>query len=389
MSNWDGPEDNATSGTNYLSTCRFKLNAGVSSDSSRTGAFVATDSPSNSLKINIQRAVAKVCVKEIIANVLNNAGTGTSAGSLVLGATPKWAVGNLNTSTYPFQIWEGSGSNRVVKSTRYNETTPILPKNNNSNFANKMDNSRWAGANADYLDQKLTVTGVRGTINNTSSNQLFSTSADNYYVLVTENNNAQTSTHYSTFITFGGQYLPASYITAVNNLGTPTTATGTPTWSSGGEKDTLYYVSTFGNGLFFHGSTALAEYVKYALQIGDGTATPPKSDATTMAYINTLRVKPNGGQAPMQSYYQGNCFYRVWIKDNVAVSAANKLLVRRNHAYQISITKIKGPGIADPNDIIPDPFHPVPIEEADTYVTATVEIMKWHVITQSEEIDFN
>ncbi|MDR0835991.1 MAG: fimbria major subunit, partial [Tannerella sp.] len=69
------------------------------------------------------------------------------------------------------------------------------------------------------------------------------------------------------------------------------------------------------------------------------------------------------------------------------VTAANKILVRRNHVYQVNITKIKGPGIGDPNDIIdPDPKEPEPIEEADTYVTVEIQIMKWHIVAQETEV---
>jgi hypothetical protein len=393
MSNWDGPMD--TGGTPYKSTCRFKLEPGIDSDASRGGSPVDTNSPTNTLKIYIQRAVAKVSVKEIPQNVLDGAGSGTSAGKLVLPASPKWAVGNINTSEYPFQVWSGD----TVKSTRFNETVAIMPAANNDGYQYKMDNSRWAGTNAAYIAQTLSVTAVNTAIAGGAANQAFSPSASDNFALVTENNQKEALTHYSSFITFGGQYQPTSYITAVNSLGGLTTATGVPTWVTGTDKDTMYYVSKIGvdgntgDGLFFWGFNALAQFVKYVVKVGDGQNTPPESDQTTIDYINNVyRAVPVGGQSRMQAYYQGYCFYRVWIRDHDydGILPANSLLVRRNHAYRINITEIKGPGIADPNDIIPDPYNPVPIDEKEelTYVTATVEIMKWHIITQDEVINF-
>jgi hypothetical protein len=383
MSNWDGPDDktNATPGTDYSSTCRFNLKPGITAEASRDAAATIAQ---NAIKINIQRAIAKVSVLAITSSVQSSAGTGTSRGSFTPDA--RWALGNINTSTYPFQVWEGSGSSAVLKSTRFNDSLAILPITNNPNFQFKMDNSRWAGSNTAYVSQTLTAANVRTAINSSSNgNQEFTTSSDNF-ALITENNNENTFTHYSSFVTFAGVYTPSSYIKTVSNLGTYTAETATPTYSNG-PLDTMYFVSTFANnGLFFHGLQALAEYVKYNLKINDGGNTPPLSDQTTIAYINNLKNHVQGGQAPLQAYHKGVCFYRVWISDNKATSAANIMSVRRNHAYRISIKKINGPGIGDPNDVIPDPYSPIPIEEADTYVTASVQIMNWHLINQNEEI---
>jgi hypothetical protein len=379
MSNWDGPNDNVASGTSYQSTCRFKLEPGITSDNSRGATPDETNSNGhNALKINIQRAVAKVSVMAIPTSVQNGAGTGTSLGKF----TPdtRWALGNINTSTYPFQIWD----NDVVKSTRFNESTAILPKSNNLNFPYKMDNSRWAVTNIAYVDQTLKVDEVKNAISNNTNNQVFTAIAgQDSFALITENNNATTLTHYSSFITFAGQYVPGEYITGVSNVGVIAKAVTPPVYSS---IDTMYYIRTLSNGLFFHGFKALAEYAKYVLRRGDSGATPPESDQLTIDYINSLRIPARGGQAPLQAYWHGYCFYRVWISDNNATSPANVMLVRRNHAYRINITKINGPGIGDPNDIIPDPYNPIPIKETDTYVTATVNIMKWHIIKQNEEI---
>jgi hypothetical protein len=77
-------------------------------------------------------------------------------------------------------------------------------------------------------------------------------------------------------------------------------------------------------------------------------------------------------------------FYRGWIVDNTATTEANRFLVRRNHVYYISVTDISGPGIADPNYIIDRIacWWLEPIEEAETYSTAQIKTMNWHVIHQ-------
>jgi hypothetical protein len=382
MTNWGDASTQPTdgggnSGTDYASTCKFTLEPGITADVSRAaGAGTAQ----NALTINIQRAVAKVSLRISVTN----AGQGTSAGTF----TPltKWALGNINCSEYPFQMWDGS----VVKSTRYDETLPLAPIGSNGNWASKMDNSRFAGTNVAYVNQNLSasaiVDGSGPILSNTANRTIvaaLATPGVNDYALATENNNSQTFNHYNTFALVAGQYTPASYITGANNVGVPTTATATPGYTAG--IDTMHYVGSLGtNGLFFYGTPALREYICYVLNINNGGVPNPLTDSKVTAKIDEWRKVTGNKQADLQSYWHGYCFYRILIRDAAATSAANKLLVRRNHAYQIDVTEIKGPGIGDPNDIIdPDPTTIEPVEEADTYVTAKINIMNWHVVKQN------
>jgi hypothetical protein len=396
MSNWGDastqPDDAGTAptttpptpitATTYKSTCKFTLEPGIAADTSRNIVdYTPSDvnaNKKNLLKINIQRAVAKVSLDAIGSGVYGSAGEGSSAGKF----TPKskWALGNINTSEYPFQMWDGS----VVKSTRYDETEDIL---SSTTWGRKMDNSRFAGSSDKYKEQKLSASFVVDTIEQNSKNVAYGKSN---YVLATENNNFRTYNHYSTFVVFAGTYVPDSYITGVAFSGDPSVDTsGSITYTQAGtdQADTLYYVSSLGtNGLFFKGMAALREYVFYKLGETDGPTSNPVSDTKTTTFIERLKDVTGNKQADLQAYWKGHCFYRVWIKDEGATSSANKVLVRRNHIYNVSITKIKSPGIGDPNDIIdPDPGTIEPLEEADTYVTAKVEIMNWHVINQGSE----
>jgi hypothetical protein len=380
MSNW-GDADTQSPDINgiddYAATVKFTLLPQVSASDSRAAAADATNTNGkNALLINIQRALAKISISVPSAAILNNAGSGSGAGVFVPDA--KWAVGNINMSFYPFQMFDGD----IVKSTRYNDTASIIDPN--WNWKNKMDNSRWIPAGKSYDMQNLTVSEVVAQINNNPNNVPFGTDR----VLITENNNKNTFNAYSTFILVSGQYKPNSYITTVSNAGAVTTSNVFPTsWPAtvpqGGTTDTMYYVQSIGNsGTFFLGIKALQEYLAYTIY-NIGAAGDPYTNNNVNNYINNLKITHNGSQSDLQAYWHGYCFYRGWIRDQNAVPAAGKILVRRNHIYSLDVNAINGPGIGDPNDIIdPDPYPAIPVQEMNTYLSASINIMKWHIINQ-------
>ncbi|MDR1674925.1 MAG: fimbria major subunit [Tannerella sp.] len=380
MSNW-GPDGEDTDGTDDVSTCRFTLHRNITSTDSRTAPPDATNANGqNALLINMQSALTQVALDVIPGQALNNAGTGTNAGVFV--PDEKWVVGNINMSAYPFQQFDGS----TVKSTRYDDTAHILPAGKNQKWANKMDNSRWipSGSKA-YERQDLTVTEVRDRIHSHPANQPFGTANK---VFIIENSNRRTLAAYSTFVLFSGQYRPNSYIICVSNNGTVFSSGAFPAaWpanntSTNEETDTLYYVSSIGNGTFFLGMKALRQYVGYRI-----LNLSPAFDATThaevAAYIMDLRTASGNERAALQAYYRGYCFYREWIRDERGASAADRISVHRNYIYEHSVTKLNEPGIANPNDII-TPYEYEPVEETGSYVTTEVRIMNWHVIHQIE-----
>jgi hypothetical protein len=380
MSNWGDafsqPSDDVTSGTDYASTCKFNIKPNVPALESRNATPDATNSNGkNALLINIQRALALIAMEAIPSSVLDNVGSGSNAGIFVPDA--KWAVGNISMGEYPFQVFE----NGIVKSANYYETASLFTA---SEWKRRMDNSRWIPAGKSYDQQNLTVTEVINQINTNPANQLFGTTNK---ALITENNNKITLTHYSTFVLYSGQYQPKKYVSDVSVLGVPQLLDGPISWpatGSGIASDTLYYVQSFDtHGLFFRGKLPLQKYIGYVKLGMPATATP--ADSLSVAnYIVTLGTASGSLQADLQAYFQGRCFYRGWIRDSGATSAANKILVRRNHIYYLSVTNINGPGIGNPNDIIdPTPSEFLPIEEADTYATAQIRIMNWHIVNQS------
>ena len=390
MTNWGSAASSVTdevgAGDSYLSTCKFKLEAGISAGDSQAATADETNAnKQNALKINVQRALAKVSVTEIADAVKNSAGSGSNVGRFV--PIAKWAAGNISNSTYPFQVYDGT----KIISTMYDQAEPLVSTTAYpvGGWEFKMDNSRFAVSSAAYKAQTLQSSNVMSTIIANSANVAFSGTTTKNYVYLPENNNENTLNHYSTFVVVAGKYEPNQYVKSVNNVGNVEWVNGTPAALTYGATapdalDTLYYISSLGsNGIFFHGMLALKQYVCYTLSQNAGGVVNPATDPVAAAYINSLRETNNNVQAELQTYHQGNCFYRIWITDEAASQAVNKKLVRRNHIYEIAITDILGPGIGDPNHIIdPDPSTPDPLEEADTYVTASINVMKWHVINQ-------
>ena len=394
MSNWGNKEnsdiqEDINTLEPYASTCNFKLIANISAAESQAATADATNNNGkNALLINIQRAVAKVSFTAIDPAKLANAGSGENAGELRLPATPKWALGNINKSEYPIQVWSG----RLIQSTRFNETGSF---GSDPGWEKKMDNSRFEGTGESYMAQNMTVMATLNAIQNTSTNAQFGAAR----VLATENNHNLYANQYSTFAVFGGQYRPDKYYTSFNAFQQATDSTTFPAqWDAGnpalvkqgaGETtDTMYYLVN--EKMFFLGKKAIMEYfcfIKLQLQTTNPTVNPYTDPAVTAA-VNALLQTSGKDQALLQAYYRGNCFYRIWIQDQAEKNnLSNKYLVRRNHIYNIVVSTINGPGIGDPNDIIdPDPDVWEPIEEADTWVTATLNVMKWHLVNQSNDL---
>jgi hypothetical protein len=375
MSNWG---DAYTQQAGIVSTVKFTLEPSISPADSRNATADATNAnQKNALKINVQRAVAKVALEIASAALASNAaGVSSSQGTFV--PDTKWAAGNINMSEYPFQMWDGGST---VKSTRYDDVAPILPASGNQNWANKLDNSRWGGSA--YAAQGLTVTGVQTAITASANNVTFG-SANR--VLVTENNNRSTYNHYSTFVVFAGQYKPNKYVVEVDNTGAVKDSMIFPAqWATapavvpqGGTTDTMYFVNSIDT--FFLGKKALQEYIGWKI-LNIATTADPYTDAAVATWIANAKLTTSNQPANLQEYYRGYCFYRVWIRDSGATLSPNKILVRRNHIYNINITNILAPGIGNPNDIIDShPENLEPIGDTDTYLTAQINILNWLLV---------
>ncbi|MDR2148762.1 MAG: fimbria major subunit [Tannerella sp.] len=389
LSNWgDGAYPVNEGGDNaYNSTVKFNLKPNIEALVSRaTTPDASNANGKNALLINVQRSLAKVSVEiQPGATGPNAAGGGSNTGTVFFAPSDKWALGNINMSEYPFQKFSGNS----VQGTLFNETTPIWPAVSNQNWVAKLDNQRWVPTGLSYADGGLDVMQVRNRINTGyTPNQLF---GSGNRVMATENNHDSTWNHYSSFVVFGAVYTPRTYVTGVSNVGnvtmSPVNAAGTALDYATLGIDTMYYVQSYGDsGMFFLGSTALQQYIAWSVLKLPATV-DPLTDTDVDSVLNVMRTSAHDDvQADLQAYYRGNCFYRVWIRDADGTTAQNKILVRRNHIYAISVLRFKGPGIGDPDDIIdPDEEKPEPIEEADTYVTASIQIVPWHRVDQIVE----
>jgi hypothetical protein len=387
MSNWEGGPDVASGSTN-AATYQFNLKK-VTAAVSRMA--IAEEPNANAFNINVQRAVAKIAlnVKPIASADSAAAGSGTNAGVVDLTLSPKFAVGNIAKATYPFQQFDGS----VVKSAAYNCTEGIIG-GATSQFARFMDNTRIFGT-YDFTGTKPTVDAIVANIKgdpNIAFKKLATPAfAADDYIIVTENNNASASNAYSTYVVFAATYKPGNdnIITAAPAGSTDATCLktgglgGQPTYTANGtQTDTLYYVkdanfASLAGGKFFWGVNTLRDYMANVLGI-------PAVDLQKQ--VEDWSKITGTEQAKLQRYYQGQCFYRIWVKDSSAAQSADKFLVRRNHIYEINVNEFKGPGIADPYSIIdPDPATgPEELEESDTYVTTTINVVPWHKVTQTE-----
>jgi len=408
MTNWGDnstqPDDNVVTGTLYQSTCKFALKPTISAADSRaaTSDYNNTNQK-NALKINVQRALAKFQLNTIASTVLQGAGTAPVTTGIdnrgLFTPESKWALGNISMSEYPFQQWSGQN----LKGALYDSVGALV---SSADWQKLLDNSRWVHSSENYALQNLTTTNTLAAIGGAAENVAFG----NARVYASENSNKNTLNAWTSFIVFGGKYAPYTYVNAVDQVGNLAFTTGTaPTpaadpaiWSSASPHaaglDTMYYIQeTDTTGIFIYSDSVLLRYIGWKLlgtsatydpaKATDGS-TSQKTDSTNIrARLQTLRSTSGNVQAALQAYYKDQCFYRVYVNDKSTTNSINKRAVRRNHIYNISITDIKSPGIGDPNDIIdPHPEEPEPLEEAETWITADIVIMNWHIVAQDEAV---
>lgn len=87
-------------------------------------------------------------------------------------------------------------------------------------------------------------------------------------------------------------------------------------------------------------------------------------------------------------FTSGKCYYRIALQDLSTVpdvAAADpvvKYTIRRNSSFKVDISKISGPGTANPGEVV-DPDVPV---EAESWMKATVTILPWAVVNQDAQI---
>ncbi|MDR1115027.1 MAG: fimbria major subunit [Tannerella sp.] len=399
MTNWDGPNDVSTGSADFYSTCLFTLTADVDSLTSAGGTPTNTPSAgevlnaTNSFNINVQRAFAKVTLKMgVTATTQVSPGPGFTANGYKgavgedqegefhpwtgSGTTAMWSLGNIPKATLPFQQYVGSS----VRDMYYLSTDDSATVSSNyTNWTNHYDNSRvFPLSMGSYPLIGLTVTQVKDVMVAAGNN----TGLDGYAYTTESARQHPVLQSQTPYVIIGGRYHPKRVLTAVSRANVSTapptlTYSDNYSWSPVGT-DTLYYVAS--DKVFIAGKNLLLRY--YAWQKGfepNANQTGLDTDFGTPTILAINNAKDSGD---LLAYYEAQCWYRVTVQDPGA-TPENRVMVRRNHIYDVNISKINGPGIADPNDILTDK----PVLELDTYVTASIYVLPWHRVKQNVEVD--
>ncbi|HCC50877.1 MAG TPA: hypothetical protein DEQ30_01535, partial [Porphyromonadaceae bacterium] len=389
MSNWDGPKDSIT-GTipsAYTSDCLFVLLPNISAKNSKTTG-------DNHFIIGVQRAVAKVSLR-ITAAGATSSSTATapyytseedgSKGHFKpwtegVSGPAIWTLGGINKRTTPFQTFGGTSS--AVASPNYSLADTVhFSAIKGSEVADAVsiawyssyDNTRVYGTGHKYGTKLNTVDNVETAMK----------AAGNYLPLSTPDADGSTAKPFNTafctengtafpqwqskgtYVIVGGEYTPKNVLTGINkpsvttnpaekgwngsapvaneaNTGYDANTYPALSYETAG-MDTLYYLVA--NKVFIHGSANLKKYYAWELKYDKDVDDPSSSS------IVTNQINDAIDEGLMLAYSKARCFYRVWIKDpNAAVTSTyeDEVAVRRNHVYDINISKIKGPGIDDP-----------------------------------------
>ena len=431
MTNWDGPADvNGNSSYTYRSECEFYLFPGVPPDSSQLAPIiVANQSVNNHISIGVQRAYAKISLR-ITANGATPSPSATAPyeSTLTDGSQGRftpwidgtsgesiWALGGINKRTYPFQQFAGIHS--AVASPNYPLATgdtilkyPLDPRDSHE-WYDSYDNTRVFGPNKYYYTDDNTVTNIYDAMT-TPGNSLPLSSPDIQdlgtfnFAMCTEN-----GTEYEqwqdrrTFVIVGGTYAPRNVLTSIHNStvslnqaakgwnGEPAIPNSAnngldvnpyfvlPYGAVGSGTDTLYYLVT--EKVFIFGYENLVKYYAWEELLDPNEDDPVNNMAPSVIAAMTDAIDNEN----LMAYFHGQCWYRVWVQDPTATSTSwvdDEYLVRRNHVYDINITRILGPGIADPNKIIIPGDKP----ELYTFVTADITILNWHLVSQEQDVSF-
>ncbi|MDR1224687.1 MAG: Mfa1 family fimbria major subunit [Tannerella sp.] len=446
MTNWDGPDDVGTgtgTATPHVGTASITLVPDIDSISSRPTGPV--DNNKNQFDINVQRAYAKVSLKfgftatgatapNFLSSVLTNKWYIAAAGSQNEGrffpwgqnTDARWSLGNIPTAELPFQQYV----NGVAQDMFYTETTDSIQPAQLTNWFLHYDNTRvfpFSSTITTYPNKnQINVQNTRDTMLKATNYQIFTADnsvnqADYQYAYTTENARLDpVKQDHATYVIFGGFYQPKSVLTNIirsnvatnnpilgfngavltGNEGAGVSVPGTPySWQPTSATDTLYYIAD--DKIFISGKDNLMAYYAWASTqqvnrtAGDAwAALNPNQPITAAAVYGTDGLAFGADVANainleidakvLYAYVQGQCFYRIFIQNDASATSADRVSVLRNHIYDINITSIKGPGIADPNRIL------VPgtsVLEQDTYVSATINVLNWHKVDQDKDVD--
>lgn len=353
MSNWDGQDDGATK-----SGCSVTLEANIKEADLALGK--------NNVALSVQRAVAKIGLNLKSTIAVTDGKITVKAGEKNEGVLSDiaWTVGNVSKTTSPLQMWD----NTLVSDFNYSPIPMYSDKPANTKVSaewqKNFDNTRVFGTT-----NTPNVTSDAAYAAMTTGGKPLSKAFDNYFYCTENANATPASEDNSTYVIFKGKYAPAKIITAMKDLNVGTgEARYEYTYSEGAaNEDKAYHYLVSGNTKVFFASAALMK--TYYNGVVNGVYDITKMVDVPVELFNI--------------YTKGICFYRIFIKDEAGTPTGNKVLVRRNHIYQVTVNSINGPGSAEIGDIMnPD----TPVLPADTYVQATVSVAPWHIIKQGEEV---
>jgi len=193
-----------------------------------------------------------------------------------------------------------------------------------------------------------------------------------------------------TFVIVGGAYAPRNVITEVKRANVTTNpaeigwngAASQPLVNSTGYGVNTYYPLHYDGGndslyylvsqkIFVYGRKNLEKLYAWEYKKDKDSDNPSLSVAVDQA------IKADLAEEKLFSYYRGQCFYRLWVRDPGAKNSSSEhdeVLLRRNHIYDINLNRIRGPGIENPNRII---IPGKPILDEETFVTSEVNIYEW------------
>jgi hypothetical protein len=438
MSNWDG------TGTTANVTLLADVDSASSIPSDLNNPSPTYNASKNQFSIGVQRAYAKVSLKfgfgattpnqpDVPVRPSNLAGKYYPAALnddaegrfFPWGTSPNavWALGNITTAELPFQQYV----NGVVQDPYYlNSDDSIIHVDK---WFLHYDNTRvfpFSSSITTYPHPGITVVSTKTNILATTNNQNFTsdnstTQASYNYAYATENARLNpVAQDHAPYVIFGGFYQPKNVLTSINRANVSSNApvlgfndaglTGSeiPGSSVPGTAykwvpsvgDSLYYIAD--DKIFIKGKDNLMAYYAWARKenptAGDTWLATHQGQTITAAAVYTYNLGSGAEFGPavvtainddikdkkLYAFFEGQCFYRVFIQNATSVSSADRVAVLRNHIYDIKITSIKGPGIADPNQIlIPN----TPVLEQDTYVSATINVLPWHIVDQDAEAD--
>jgi hypothetical protein len=191
---------------------------------------------------------------------------------------------------------------------------------------------------------------------------------------------------HETYVIVGGAYYPKKVLSGIVRASVPTnmptlTYTDNFGWTPQ-TGDTLFYVAS--DKVFIVGTLNMYRYYAWQKRFepnAPDNSTPAVTDFTA---LTTTAINNAKGTNDLLAYFEAQCWYRIFIQDPSG-TYNDKMTVRRNHYYDVNISLIKGPGIADPSNFVSD----TPTLDQDTYVTATIKVLPWHKVTQNAEVDQN